>query len=513
MNDLLDDPIFTLEHPDGRRDARSLPGVLAALGRSERVEFAALRPHQSHAWHAFLVQLAALVLHRAPDHPLGDEGAWRRALLELGQGNPNAWRLVVDDTASCAFFQVPLSAATAAKLGDAYDTPDASSLDVLVTSRMHDVKPGRMASATAEHWAYALVSLQTIQGFSGRGNYGVARMKGGYGNRSCIAAAPGTWAGARFVRDTRVWLEQRKDIAADYVYAREGGIALLWTVPWDGAKGSGIALARLDPFFVEVCRIVRLQSRGESLVARYAPTECARIDADTEGATGDVWTVLSEDGTAFTVGPSGWSYQKLHELLLGDRQSPAQILRAEDGAAPVFYAHALVRGQGKTEGLHERVIPVPPKARAWLGTPTQRDLLGRVAKQRVDDAATVRTKILWPAIMRVIQAGKAKAGAPGKKENRPSRWTRRFDAEVDRIFFDALWEVTASANPDDTTAWRRRLLDLATPIYDDAARTVPLPSMRRLEALAAGDGVFHSLTRKCFPELFNTKEEPPHANP
>ena len=42
----------------------SLPGVLAALVRDEVQSFPALRPHQPPAWRMFLVQLAALALHR-----------------------------------------------------------------------------------------------------------------------------------------------------------------------------------------------------------------------------------------------------------------------------------------------------------------------------------------------------------------------------------------------------------------------------------------------------------------
>ncbi len=48
---------------DGVRSA-SLPEVFAALMTNEVKTFPALRPHQRHAWHAFLVQLGVMAMHR-----------------------------------------------------------------------------------------------------------------------------------------------------------------------------------------------------------------------------------------------------------------------------------------------------------------------------------------------------------------------------------------------------------------------------------------------------------------
>ena len=50
---------------DGATVCASLPQLLAALGTDEVRDYPALRPHQRHPWHAFLVQLAAIAMHRA----------------------------------------------------------------------------------------------------------------------------------------------------------------------------------------------------------------------------------------------------------------------------------------------------------------------------------------------------------------------------------------------------------------------------------------------------------------
>ena len=66
QHDLLTEPTFRVRFGDGRNVELTLPGVLAALGGEASPElesFAALQPHQHHAWHAFLVQLAAITLH------------------------------------------------------------------------------------------------------------------------------------------------------------------------------------------------------------------------------------------------------------------------------------------------------------------------------------------------------------------------------------------------------------------------------------------------------------------
>jgi len=53
--DLLTEALITTRS-GGENTKRSLPGVLEVLGAEQDVTFPALRRHQKHAWHAFLVQ-------------------------------------------------------------------------------------------------------------------------------------------------------------------------------------------------------------------------------------------------------------------------------------------------------------------------------------------------------------------------------------------------------------------------------------------------------------------------
>ena len=54
-----------------------------------------------------------------------------------------------------------------ATLKNSIATPDA--LDMLVASRNHDLKGAVMARALPDDWLFALVSLQTMEGFLGAG--------------------------------------------------------------------------------------------------------------------------------------------------------------------------------------------------------------------------------------------------------------------------------------------------------------------------------------------------------
>ena len=118
----------------------SLPDVYGVLAADAVASFPALRPHQRHAWHAFLAQLGVIATHRsgvavAPRKA----GEWLALLRELTAefGDDEPWRLIVDDPARPAFMQCPATTALG-QYRRLVATPD--DLDVLVTAKNHDVK-------------------------------------------------------------------------------------------------------------------------------------------------------------------------------------------------------------------------------------------------------------------------------------------------------------------------------------------------------------------------------------
>ena len=63
---LLTEPLIRYRRAsDGMTVRASLPQLFVALTADEVRDYPALRPHQRHPWHAFLVQLAAIALHKA----------------------------------------------------------------------------------------------------------------------------------------------------------------------------------------------------------------------------------------------------------------------------------------------------------------------------------------------------------------------------------------------------------------------------------------------------------------
>jgi CRISPR system Cascade subunit CasA len=95
---LLNEPLIRARLVAGGRLVHyTLPGLLVAMVGDEVRDFPALRPHQRHPWHAFLVQLAAMALHQAgQSQPFENEEEWKNALLALTPEHPDgcAWCLV-----------------------------------------------------------------------------------------------------------------------------------------------------------------------------------------------------------------------------------------------------------------------------------------------------------------------------------------------------------------------------------------------------------------------------------
>jgi CRISPR system Cascade subunit CasA len=311
-----------------------------------------------------------------------------------------------------------------------------------------------------------------------------------------------------------VWLEGRADLTERFSYPAERGPALLWLLPWDGKES--LPLETCDPFFIEVARRVRLVRRGEGIQALVGNTEAARVEAKAAtGNTGDIWTPVTHDGKALTVGRGGLRYDKLSEVMFGEDYAakPALVVRAGDGREPILVASVLARGQGKTEGYHERVLPIPENARKRLSDPSRRKELGELARDRVQQAKDVERRVLHPALCALLQGGEAELKM---KEKRTEPWVNRLDAAIDREFFEALFrDSDLDVDSREASArWQRTLLDLAHEQLEDASRSAPVPLARRPRAIAVAERTFRRTARSRLPLAFTdptvepVREEP-----
>lgn len=487
----------------------SLPDLLALL-TADRVEgFDGLLAHQRQPWFLFLVQLAALALAAddQTDIPAdSDADDWRRRLLALTPGAAEtAWSLYVADQRQPALLQPPiLDPAAWARMQPLGATPDA--IDVLITAKNHDVKQARIGAAQPHHWLYALVSLQTSQGFLGRGNFGIARMNGGFGSRPLVELVPSMRWGARFRRGVAVALRQRRALLArhadDYAFGPDAH-RLLWLLPWDGDEG--LPVPSLDPCFIEICRRVRLCADAAGTVSALGrPSEGTRVEAkERKGLVGDPWIPVNRGtGGAYTVSGEGFRYDRVADLLFDKAKfdlPPSLLPFRDDPADMKVHLSALVRGQGKTEGLHDRVLPVNPRIMQRIAREDEREKAHELAKRMVEEAKT-SIKAVKNGLLCLVQ------GAPEKidfEDKSAKAILEALDREIDTVFFDHLWRIlgaeTDEARLTADAAWRQCLHDLSATAFQRGCRRLPVPSARRERSLVLAQALYRSSMNKNLP--------------
>lgn len=489
---LLDDDLFRVQTRE-KPTQMTLPATLRALTGDNILSFDALQSHQEQAWYSFLVQLAAMAVVRANDRAIpSTEAEWRAALLALADDNENAWCLVVSDPEEPAFLQPPVPEGSLDDANFKSDIPSPSNLDVLVTSKNHDVKQQRITHPRPEHWIYAFVTLQTMEGFLGRGNYGIIRMNGGFGNRPFVGLSPELSFGTRFQRDLTVLVSEHDQLTD--LFDPESGCTLLWTQSWSGPKNSDVTLSDCDPYVIEVCRRIRFTRERETLVCWRANTKGQRIDVPSSlnGRTEDPWTPVDlEDEKALTLSGEGFTYEKLRQIFLSGRYAKPVALRPHNEDPEVMYltARAMVRGQGKTEGLHHRIVPIPEEVSVLFSDESAMKALAERAKARVETVSKVESNVLRPAVAALLSAGTDED--VDWEEVQP--WIDAFDDTVDDHFFDYLWaSVDAEDEEESKREWDSFLKDEAERQFEKAQEGVPLPDIRRWEALSAARSVFHA---------------------
>ncbi len=494
MFDLLSDGLFTVDIGQ-ETQKNSLPQVLEALGQDKEILFSRVQAHQKHSLFALFVQLAALALDEAEEeeiyHPAKD---WEAMLLKLTDGAREPWSLIVEDKTRSAFLQPPALQPYKAH----FETPQ--DLDILVVPKNHELKSARFQSAGAEDWLLALLTLQTSGGFSGRGNYGVMRMNGGLGSRPYVALVPKLSWNTRWQKDTHALLNRRQDEG----WAEEEKLKLLWLKPWSGADSLSIEVVDTDAIEIGRLRRLYLEPSG-AIFAMGCPTTAARIASkDLRGVVGDPWTPTLEgkDGKSLTLSASGFNYKLISKLLFRDGYAPSLAQEpVSDEKISYLWLEGITRGQGKTEGFHQRIIELSSKLKRRLRGADERLKLAARTRDWIKDAETARLKVLKPAILTTLQA--AELNKLNRKDNRAESWLSILDNLVDQRFFPLLFETLDA--PQSRRSWQETLKTLMSEVFEQAQVQVPLPSSRKYRALATGERIFNALLYKNFPELKEAK--------
>jgi CRISPR system Cascade subunit CasA len=501
---LLDEPVITVRYQNGETKATNLPSILSGLLDHSIVSFEALQPHQQQAWYSFLVQLAAMAVARENngDIPTTPD-SWRELLLNLANGSEAAWHLVVDDVSKPAFMQppVPEGSLEEAKYKSKFKTPDG--LDMLVTSKNHDLKGNRILEPETEHWLFALITLQTMEGYGGKFNYEISRMNKGGGNRPLLSMAPKLTWNSRFNRDLKVFLEYRSQITEFY---QENGYSLLWTIFWNGSKNDCIQVYECDPFFIEICRRIRLKKTATQIHCLNATTKSPRIylPDKLKGTIYDPWMpIKSLDTKVLTVGRKGFTYKLIQQILLGESYIKPQALEFQSNESMGLYliCQATARGGKKTEtnGLHRRFVKISPKISSILLR--EKKLENKLAKrssERVALASITQKKILFPALSELIKSGSKQKVDYKYLAKKIDPWIARFDQEIDRRFFESLWTSVEMEYEEAKCQWEKILLSEAEKILNEAERSIPISQIRRFRTISNARSKFYGKARETF---------------
>jgi len=506
VSNLLAEPVVGIRGVEGTRETLTLPELYTALSEDRVADFPALRPHQRHAWHAFLAQLAAIALDMdgatsLPDKPDGWAAALRRLTAQFPDDEP--WCLVVEDPTLPALLQCP---APNGLTDYRREIPTPDDLDLLVTAKNHDVKQSVATSNSPEDWLYALVDLQTMAGFLGAGNYGIARMNGGFSARPCVGLAPADGrVGAHILHDARRMQAERVAVLdrLDPYYRPQGGTALLWLEPWDGTDS--LDLRSLDPYFIEICRRIRLRRHEGKLSALSAGSKKPRVAAKAaNGNLGDFWTpVDAAKDKALSVSATGFTYRRLSELLFDPAKYRQPAALRVDGSPDqrwTLVARGVAGGQGKTEGYHERTdIAFSGRVARAFRRRKDRDRLADIARLQIEEIGAVISALRF-AIATAASGGKA-PDAISKTDRAAARpYVRRLDRVADARFFLALEARFLAAGEDAAAAHRaafvQHLVAAARRLLGDAVETVPCPAIRRHRARAKAYSAFERDLRK-----------------
>jgi len=210
---------------------------------------------------------------------------------------------------------------------------------------------------------------------------------------------------------------------------------------------------------------------------------------------------------ALTINAEGFNYRLAAELLFGSKFSRpvAQTISADDGAhGLIVLTQGVTRGQGKTEGYHERRIPISPKVRQFM-LQKHTDRLAKVASDRVSAISQIRS-VLWTALAALFDKGSAKDKFSDSAKDKASDFSKPFEQAEDARFFIALNQEIESEQPgNERLQWLLSMADAAEAILKQAFTAGPQCGEQRYRAQAAALSRFHSGLRnpKTLPDLAN----------
>jgi CRISPR system Cascade subunit CasA len=155
-------------------------------------------------------------------------------------------------------------------------------------------------------------------------------------------------------------------------------------------------------------------------------------------------------------------------------------------------AEAICRGQGKTEGYHQRRIPIPKSA--FHGIVSDQSAASRLASRRAVSLGEIR--MAFRSGLFVLFQGATNRKSEYEAAKRLAEpWLERFERAADQSFFDELWDeagASESAREDIYMRWLKAQLSFAYGLLSEAFFAFPYPAARRYCARAQAGIAFRA---------------------
>ena len=217
--------------------------------------------------------------------------------------------------------------------------------------------------------------------------------------------------------------------------------------------------------------------------------------------------MLNEQEKAVTVSSNGFGFREVSRYLDPERYQLPELAKPQtsDGETVHLVARTLVRGQGRTEGYHEREIPLRSRMTSMLRNRNGRSILAAEAKQRVDYVGEV-SSILRHAVKTYLQNGVSTGKTKNEHQKIIDDCGQRLQQTVEAGFWESLQDGIESDDQNlERAEWVHwSLVPQASALLESIQKTGLCHTQDRFRAIAESSDLFGRRIRasKKLPELY-----------
>ena len=216
---------------------------------------------------------------------------------------------------------------------------------------------------------------------------------------------------------------------------------------------------------------------------------------------------INEQENAVTISGNGFGFREVSRYLDRDRYQLPELAKPQtsDGDTVYLVARTLVRGQGKTEGYHEREIPLRSRMTSMLRNQNGRITLAAEAKERVEYVREV-SSILRHAVKTYLQNGVSTGQIRNEHQKIINDCGRCMQQTVEADFWERLQDGIESDDQNlERAEWVHwSLVPQASALLESIQKTGLCHTRDRFRAIAESSDLFGRRIRasKKLPELY-----------